>query len=583
MPLAAQSPIAHLLASDAGRALAREYLADTLERDRAFLQAGLIPIRMVTRFEPSLAGDPARTEEFLGRLDAIEAPRRADEPVEPVRDDYEDAVRASAPWRATTARPAAWRPVEVVLDGPRHGNPFVDVELAATVTGPSGAVVVTGFYDGDGRHVLRFLPDAEGTWTFATRSNARSLDGVTGSVEVARAPEGARGPVRAEGFGFRYADGGRHVSVGTTAYVWTHQPPELEAATLATLAEAPFTKMRMCVFPKSYLFNSNEPAVHAFERNDDGSFDTRRFVPEFFRHLEEKVADLDTLGIEADLILFHPYDRWGYADLGPAADDRYLRYLVARLSALPNVWWSLANEYDLLGTKTIDDWDRFAAVIGGHDPVRHLMGIHNCMEFFDNSRDWVTHASMQRVDVYRTAEEVDTWRRRWGKPVVVDECAYEGDIELGWGNITAEEMTRRFWEAAVRGGWCGHGETYWAEDEVLWWSKGGVLKGGSPARIAFLRRVLEEAPGDLEPGASDWDVPTAVVGEDYRLTYFSFMQPRYRTLRLPRDTRWRGEVLDTWHMTVTPIDGVLEDGARVDLPARPFAALRLTRIGDGLG
>ena len=31
---------------------------------------------------------------------------------------------------------------------------------------------------------------------------------------------------------------------------------------------------------------------------------------------------------------------------GAAVDDRYLRYVVARLAAYRNVWWSLANEYD---------------------------------------------------------------------------------------------------------------------------------------------------------------------------------------------------------------------------------------------
>ena len=37
--------------------------------------------------------------------------------------------------------------------------------------------------------------------------------------------------------------------------------------------------------------------------------------------------------IEADLILFHPYDRWGYATMPAEADDRYLRYVIARLCA----------------------------------------------------------------------------------------------------------------------------------------------------------------------------------------------------------------------------------------------------------
>ena len=57
--------------------------------------------------------------------------------------------------------------------------------------------------------------------------------------------------------------------------------------------------------------------------------------------------------------------------------------------------------------------------------------------------------------------------------MVVDECGYEGDLEHGWGNISGEEMLRRFWEGAVRGGYVGHGETYWDADEEIWWSKGG--------------------------------------------------------------------------------------------------------------
>jgi uncharacterized protein involved in type VI secretion and phage assembly len=52
------------------------------------------------------------------------------------------------------------------------------------------------------------------------------------------------------------------------------------------------------------------------------------------------------MGVEADVIIFHPYDRWGYCAMSGEQDDRYVHYLVARLGAYRNVWWSLANEYD---------------------------------------------------------------------------------------------------------------------------------------------------------------------------------------------------------------------------------------------
>lgn len=477
-----------------------------------------------------------------------------------------------------------WAPLEIRIAGPSHGNPFVDVELDAVFTRAGSEVRVGGFYDGDGVYVVRALADAEGEWSFVTRSTARSLDGLRGTVSVGPAAEGAHGPVRVDGFHFRHADGTRHRPLGTTAYAWTHQPEALQEQTLATLADAPFRKIRMCVFPKSYLYNANEPKDFPFVGSLADGFDLERFDPAHFRRLEKRIAQLGALGIEADLILFHAYDRWGFADLGPAVDDRYLRYVVRRLAGFANVWWSMANEYDLLWAKDTADWERMAAVVGAEDPFGHLNSIHNCRPFYDYSAPWITHVSVQRVDVYRTAENTDEWRERWGKPVVIDECAYEGDIDQGWGNITGEEMVRRFWEAAVRGGYCGHGETYLPsalglDDEVLWWSKGAVLHGTSPDRIRFLEALLAEAPeGVWDPLPGDWDVPWGGVAGAVKIGYFGFNRPRFRNLMLD-EGEWTIDVIDTWNMTVERMPGTHSAGsARVELPGRQFMAVRLTRV-----
>jgi hypothetical protein len=40
------------------------------------------------------------------------------------------------------------------------------------------------------------------------------------------------------------------------------------------------------------------------------------------------------LGIEADIIIFHPYDRWGYASMDAEDDYRYVRYLISRLAGV---------------------------------------------------------------------------------------------------------------------------------------------------------------------------------------------------------------------------------------------------------
>ena len=392
------------------------------------------------------------------------------------------------------------------------------------------------------------------------------------------AASGAHGPVRVDGHHFRYADGTRHRPVGTTAYVWTHQPDEVQERTLAALAASPFNKIRMCLFPKSYLYNANEPERFPFPGSLADGFDLERFDVESFRGLERRIADLGTLGIEADLILFHAYDRWGFADLGSAVDERVVRYTVRRLAASANVWWALANEYDLLWAKTTADWERIAQIIDEEDPHGHLRSIHNCHGFYDQARPWITHVSAQRIDVYRTAENTDAWRAEYGKPVVIDECGYEGDIDQGWGNLTGEELVRRCWEGAVRGGYVGHGETYLNDREELWWSKGGELIGSSPERMAFLDRIVAGAPGGvLDPLPSDWDVPWAGVAGEHVIGYFGFNRPSFRQVVLPEGD-FEVDVIDTWNMTVETVPGMHRGTVRVELPARQYMAVRLRRV-----
>ncbi|WP_167620399.1 hypothetical protein [Plantibacter flavus] len=98
---------------------------------------------------------------------------------------------------------------------------------------------------------------------------------------VGRATD-SHGPVRVDGFHFAHADGTRHRPLGTTAYAWTHQPEELQEQTLRALEAAPFTKIRMCVFPKSYLYNANEPETFPFVGSLADGFDHERFDPAYW-------------------------------------------------------------------------------------------------------------------------------------------------------------------------------------------------------------------------------------------------------------------------------------------------------------
>src|SRR5262245_48116186 len=84
---------------------------------------------------------------------------------------------------------------EASFTGPSSGNPFVEVSFDAVFSQHSREVRVPGFYDGDGTYRVRFMPDAEGEWTFRTRSKTAALDSKTGTFTATAPRAGMRGPV----------------------------------------------------------------------------------------------------------------------------------------------------------------------------------------------------------------------------------------------------------------------------------------------------------------------------------------------------------------------------------------------------
>ena len=215
----------------------------------------------------------------------------------------------------------------------------------------------------------RPIPSARGV--MSRTATLPALDGQRGELTCIAPSPGNHGPVGVrDTYHFAYADGTPHFSVGTTCYVWNHQGDALEAQTLETLRHAPFNKMRMCVFPKDYLFNKNEPEFYPFETRRRGRLGLDALQPGLLpasgapggrpagagdRGGHHPVPPLRPLGLRHD----------GRRDGRP-----HLRYVIARLAAYRNVWWSLANEYDLMQAKTMADWDRFFTHRPGVGPLR---------------------------------------------------------------------------------------------------------------------------------------------------------------------------------------------------------------------
>ncbi len=478
-----------------------------------------------------------------------------------------------------------WKVFELTLQGLAEGNPFTDVTLSGRFIQASDTISVRGFYDGGGVYKIRFMPSNEGRWTYITASNSKKLDGNKGSFVCTAASKTNHGPVIVRDTSyFYYSDGTPHYSFGTTCYGWVHQGDSLADLTLKTLSKGYFNKIRMCIFPKSYDWNTNEPLYYPFEGEPLTQWDFSRLNPAFFQNIENRIQQLDSLGIEADLIVFHPYDRWGFSRMDRKTEDLYIGYIIARFASYKNVWWSIANEWDFMDAKKLSDWDYYIEQFGTKDPFHRLIGIHNGVRFYDHSNPYITHASIQSEETYRAKE----YRAKYKKPVVFDECRYEGNIPWSWGNLTARSLTEKFWRGVTNGGYVGHGETYVTENplklpnkssDVLWWSKGGILRGESPARIRFLRTILEAAPQRLHPIPLFTWMPFSCIGieNEYYLGYLNDAQPRSIVIELPEQSKFSVEIIDTWEMTIVPLQKTFSGRSMIDLPGKPYIAVRIVK------
>lgn len=490
---------------------------------------------------------------------------------------------------------------DLELRGTEEGNPFTAIDVTAEFSNGAQRIETKGFYKGGGIYGVRFMPQEEGSWSYQIRSNDPDLNGATGTFICTPALAGNHGRVclkkdvcpkkevnfyeTEDEFHFAYEDGTRFQPFGTTCYAWINQAEEVQEKTLRSLAKAPFNKIRMCIFPKFYTYNTEDPERYPFLGNARDGFDLTSFDPVFFENLEKRIKELDALGIEADIILLHPYDRWGFSKMTREQDIFYLTYVVRRLCHFKNVWWSLANEYDLMPHKTVEDWEAYARVVMGNDPYGHLRSIHNCIPLYDHNRSWITHVSVQRVDVYKTAEMVTDWRREYRKPVIVDEVGYEGNIDFGWGNLTGEELTRRFWEGCMRGGYLSHGETYIDRRDQIWWAHGGELHGDSVERIGFLKEILLTLPEDITPlkltpdiHEENWDSVCLHKENEYFLYYYGFSRPLYRNYTLPTGKKYRIELIDTWNMSIEELPEIYEGKIRIKMGARQYMAARMKEV-----
>lgn len=345
------------------------------------------------------------------------------------------------------ARAPKWSVDEITLTSARaYANPYTEVQLSARFMGPGGASqTVLGFWDGDRTFRIRFTPAVEGKWSYKTSSNDPGMDGRTGSLQCVRAQSGNHGFVRRDAshpYYWIFDDGTRYLMVGTTYYEMIAAALDNDSwkTSVDNVAAYGIDKIRFRMHQK-ICGNRTDPHPCSSPYGQDHD----HLNLEHFRAADRVVQYLLGKGVIADLMPFDSATNFYGTD---EQDERFLKYVLARYAAYPNVIWCLSNEYMIVKSKTDAFWNRAGAMVREDDPnfargadLRPL-SIHCCgkgsgatsSKFYFYDQPWPVHAILQtgRKVPGDAVQPAILANLGHNMPVVDDESGYMGDRLGQW-------------------------------------------------------------------------------------------------------------------------------------------------------
>ena len=345
---------------------------------------------------------------------------------------------------------AVYEPCEITIDlteveAARHPNPYLSVELRGEFRSPKKGTthVIPAFWDGGGRFKFRIAPTAVGRWDFRLLSNIESLDRKVGGFEATE----ARTPGFVRVFNMRYFRYDQpetpHLWMGDTSYKFATIPWDTFLQLVDIRATQKFNHIRGLVLGEE----ANAARVLA---------DPDHIQPAHFQEVDRRIAYMNSKGITYDLILAG--DRNQLLALLPKRRQRqrYIRYLVARYSAM-NITWQGVQEFE-----EYKDGAGMLREINGYlkkmDPYQHPRSTHAVTTsgalFNEGWMDYIVHQSSS-TDLAAVEFEM------YPVPFVNTAFGYEdsGAGKSHSHHVGPDELRRRLWRAALQGQYVTYGNT----------------------------------------------------------------------------------------------------------------------------
>ncbi|MBN1419099.1 MAG: DUF5060 domain-containing protein [Planctomycetes bacterium] len=372
------------------------------------------------------------------------------------------------------------------------------IEVRAEIRGPSGEKLsVPAFHDGGGIWKIRFLPTSEGTWSYRTISRKLDLNGRTGHVRCVPSKDAAAiGPLRVDPddpAGFSFRDGPHPAFLGavcTRLLLLDGGSPRTDRldAFLDRLHTLGFNWVVFAANPGSEEDagpGGAAPARGPWIRGAGGSFDFSRLDPAYWAHVDRVIERLQGRGMVAHIQLRGPRD----APAPPARSPEawaYLRHVVARCQAYPNIAWDAGPVSRREGDQPHEV--EIMLRTGEWDPYRHPRTIcDDDPSYRSGAYDFLSFRAIRIRSAIVSV--IDDARRARAWPIVA----------IGYATASAgigsdDEVIPRTWQVALAGA-----IPVAAATEISWRILRPEALPSSWSKLGLVREALERAGPGLRP------------------------------------------------------------------------------------
>jgi hypothetical protein len=365
-----------------------------------------------------------------------------------------------------------WQRWEHALTSTRdYANPYADVTLRVTYTGPAGRTLRTyGFWDGGGTFRIRCAFSSPGTWRWETECSDTANTGLHnqhGTVEVS--PYQGDDPLYQRGFlkvsddrrYLVYGDGTPFLWIGDTAWAAPLKASDEEwEAYIADRVAKHFTLIQVAPSPK---WAGDRDRVGERPFTDDAC---TQWNPAYWQSFEGKIQRANEAGLVVLVVgLMEPVSRYP----GAAEACLFARNIVARLfgnfvifsPSFDSNFMPLADEVGRAAREATSvhlitqhpgtPWNQPTPTFSLQyydQPYLDIAGVqtgHN-----GGHLDWCAHHAIEwNLQLYRHEPH---------KPVVNLEAMYDAKGEEGWRAVDARSLAWRSWLSGARGYTYGAGD-----------------------------------------------------------------------------------------------------------------------------